>query len=319
MRRERGRDLARVDEEIDQLVAVEHGKAQRQRRMGNIVAADVEQPGDRIGRRQHRGIGALRHEARGDAGALGRGAFAGETDVVRHDRRARRRRPVGPDRIHRIAVERDEFAARLLGGGAIARHLAQRMQPRIVAKRLARLEIGLDPRGRRMVADMPVIEELAVDLGRGLEGVTTVDEDRGAIPEDDRQPGRAGKAGQPGKALRRFGDIFALIFVRPRYQEPVDRAAREFRPQPREPLRRPFPADRATVIHTDLLRQQTLARKSLLAQMPRPQSLENRPERPPNYPDMRWANGWVRILRLFLFGRKAYLLCNAKEKTAYVT
>src|SRR5579862_1421271 len=45
--RKAGRELPRIDEEIDRGVAMEHGEAKRQRRMRDIAAANIEQPGDR--------------------------------------------------------------------------------------------------------------------------------------------------------------------------------------------------------------------------------------------------------------------------------
>ena len=170
MRRQCRRQLAAVDEEIDRLVAMEHGEAQRQRRMRHVAAADIEQPGDRIRRRQHHRVGTLLGEAGGDARALGRRALAGEADLMRHDRRRRRRGPVVPDRVDRIAVERDQLAAGFFGRGAIARDLAKRMQPRVVTERLAGFQTGLDPGTRRLVADMAVLDRAGHRLRRQLGG-----------------------------------------------------------------------------------------------------------------------------------------------------
>ena len=141
-----------------------------------------------------------------DARALRRRALAGEAQVMRHDRRDRRRRPVGPDRVERVAVERHQLAAGLFGGGAIARDLAERVQPRVVAEHCA----GLERRRRSSrpagcVDQMAELEEPAIDLGRGLQGVAAIDEDRRRSVQNDRQPGRAGEAGQPSQPLRRGG------------------------------------------------------------------------------------------------------------------
>ena len=95
---EAGDELAAVDEEIDAAVVAQDREGQRQRRVRHVAAADVEEPGDQFGRRQHRRRGPFLGERAAEAGALRLGALAGEALGVRHDRRERRRRLPGQTR-----------------------------------------------------------------------------------------------------------------------------------------------------------------------------------------------------------------------------
>ena len=128
------------------------GEAQRQRRMRDVGAADVEQPGDGVRVADEEAVFSLEGGAR-------RGPF-----FPPRSRRPRRAgcaltAPSGaagrslPDRVDRVRVDRDELAA---GGAArLAEALDHfgRMQPGVVAEARARLQIGLDPRARRLLGD----------------------------------------------------------------------------------------------------------------------------------------------------------------------
>ncbi len=90
---------------------------------------------------------------------------------------------------------------------------------------------------RRLVDQVTELEQLAVDLLRGLQRVAAVDEHRGALAQHDREPGRAGEAGEPGEALAARRHVFALMLVGARHDEAVDTAARQLSAQARKPLR----------------------------------------------------------------------------------
>ena len=127
-RADRARQLLRLDEQGRPAVARRIGEGERQRRMGDVAAANVEQPGDGVGVADQQPVGALQRRA--DALQLGRRALAGEPLGMSVDRRQRRARTVGPDRVDRIGLDRDEFAA---GGAAGLRQpldRIRRMQPR---------------------------------------------------------------------------------------------------------------------------------------------------------------------------------------------
>lgn len=199
--------------------------------MLDVAAADVEKPGDGVGLGENGGGDPCLFEALRDPGPFRLGALAGECEVVAFDRRHRRPRPVGPDRVDGIAVERNEPAARLLGGRAEAFELRQRVEPGIVGERFARGEIRRDPVGRGLFGEVPVLIEGGVDLVGGLQRVAAVDEDRGLVAQNDREPGRPGEAREPCEPLRARRHVLALMLVGPRHDEAGDAASGEFRPE----------------------------------------------------------------------------------------
>ena len=104
----------------------EHGRAavlrhqrvgQGQRRVRDIGAADVEGPGHRVRIRQHQRVDAKFADLLADIFELFRLGFAGELRAVHGDRRQRRGGALGPDRIDRVGLDRDQFRAGLGAGG----------------------------------------------------------------------------------------------------------------------------------------------------------------------------------------------------------
>ncbi len=71
-------------------------------------------------------------------------------------------------------------------------------------------------------------ENFRIDLGCRLYGIAAIDEQRGALEEHHRRPGRAGEAGEPGEALLARRQIFVLLTVGARYDKTVKAAALEF-------------------------------------------------------------------------------------------
>ena len=98
-------------------------EGQRHRIVGNVAAADVEGPGDGIGQAQHRGVGLLLGNGLLQPGDLVGGGLAGEFDRVQRHRAQRRRRPVGPQAVERIVVDRHERGIGRLAGLGEAAHL----------------------------------------------------------------------------------------------------------------------------------------------------------------------------------------------------
>ena len=90
-------------------------------------------------------------------------------------------------------VDRDQPRARLLAGRGEARHGVGRVQTRIIAELVARLELACDPLGRRLVDDVAELEHRSVRLGLHLRRVAPVDEQRRRVLQHDRDPGRAGE------------------------------------------------------------------------------------------------------------------------------
>ena len=132
------RQFCRVDEEFGFALAVKNRVAQHHGRIGDIGAADVESPGDRIGLGQHDGIGGGLFEVRRDIGELVLRALAGELGRLDGDWLCRPLRLVRPDGIDWIAVDRSQLGSGLGGGLLEASDLVGRHQPRVVAHHLAR-------------------------------------------------------------------------------------------------------------------------------------------------------------------------------------
>ncbi len=115
--------LARVGKGLGGGACVDDGEGQQERREGHIAAADVEQPGDAVGRSQYGCVVACLVQERRDVAELVPGTQAGEGFIMAECRREGRRRPIGPDRVDRIAVDGDE------PGAAAAAGVPQRVTP----------------------------------------------------------------------------------------------------------------------------------------------------------------------------------------------
>ena len=114
----------------------------------------------------------------------------------------------------------------------------RRVQPGVEADAAAAGQ-RLDQPVRGLVLGMaPDLEGVEVDLAAHLQPVAAVDEDRRPVAGDDREPGRAGEAGQPGQPLVARRHVLALVRVGARHQEGVDAGLGHRRPQRREPRRR---------------------------------------------------------------------------------
>ncbi len=149
-----------------------------------------------------------------------------------------RRRAVAPDRIDRIGLGRDQDGTDAGAGLGEAFGALGAVQPGIVAELLARCEVRLDPRARRRIDEVRDGEQRAVDLVARLGGVAAVDEQHGAVGEDDRGAGRSGEAGQPGEALLAGGQVFVLMAVGMGHDEAVEPAPRQLGAQGRDARRR---------------------------------------------------------------------------------
>ena len=231
---EAGGELAPVDEQRDAGVRAQDRKRQRQRRVRHVAAADVEEPGDRFRARQHRRRGAVIGERAAQPGALRRRALAGKAVGVRYHRRERRRRPPRPDPVDRVG-DRLEAGPGALGAGFEALDLLRRVQPRVIADHHALPERPGEPARRRLVDQVTDLIEPGIGLRRRLQRVAAVDKEGGALGQYDRQPGRAGEAGQPGETLAASRHVFALMLVGARHDEAVERARCQLFAQQCEP------------------------------------------------------------------------------------
>ena len=160
------------------------------------------------------------------------GRFAGEAQIVQHHRAERRRRPVGPDRVDRIGLDRNERRAGIGAGARQPFRALGGVQPGVVAELGARRQVLLEPALRAGVGDRHDREHRCVDLGLRRERVAAIDEQRGLVGEHHRRPGGAGEAGQPGQPLLGGRHVFVLVPVGARQDQagqpaaaPIPRAA----------------------------------------------------------------------------------------------
>ena len=127
----RGAELSSVEKRNRTPLERQIGPAERQRRVGDIGAANIEQP------RQIMGIAdqqALRNpDGLTHAGDLRAHAFAGKCELVRRDRTERRGRPIRPDGVDRVRVDCNESRAGLLTGGRISRDGVGRVEAGIIS------------------------------------------------------------------------------------------------------------------------------------------------------------------------------------------
>ena len=114
------------DEQVGGAVGIDQRIGQRDRRAGDVGAADVERPGDRIERRQHRRVGAMLGQPVGDVGALFGRVLAGILVGLDDQVRLRRLGTVLPHRVDRVALDRHQLAPR-----AASASLACRTQSRL--------------------------------------------------------------------------------------------------------------------------------------------------------------------------------------------
>ena len=229
-------DLGRVDEEVHGRVAVHDREGEGQGRVGDVTAAYVEEPRDRVRRREHHRVDGVPGEELGDLAPLvGRGP-PGVLQIVGDDGTARGRRLIVPDPVDEVLGERDERGARLGARGLEALHALDRVKPGIVAETVALAEAQAEPLGGRALRHVVVLEHVTGSLVSHLERVAPIDEDGRGIGQDGGQPGRAGEATDPGQALRSRRNVLALVLVGPRDQEPRESLLGELLAESLDPL-----------------------------------------------------------------------------------
>ncbi len=215
-------NLLRSDEQIRSAVSVDHRISKRDRCMRDVLAADIERPGDGVERREYRGVGMMLDQPVADLGALLRRGLARIFVRLDDEVRFRRLGTVGPDLVDRIAFDRHQLGA--AAGKRFLRllHPVARVQPRVIADARAFGRMFLEPLRRARLGHRLIAPLGRADLLADLEGVAAVDEDRGLLWEDDGRAGGTLEAGQPGEALRVASDIFAHMLVGERDDEAVE-------------------------------------------------------------------------------------------------
>ena len=237
MSRDFGQELAAIHEPVDIALAMNDGEGMGEGAVGDVGAPHVEQPGDRIGRAQHRGGGTLLCEPGGDCLPLLASFDAREAHRVGADGAKRRRRLVVPHRVDGIVLARDEARANGLARRRQPVAAVRAVQPGVVAERGIRRKVATQPRVGGLVGDVAMLVKGAVHLRRRLQGIAPVDEERRPLGQHDRHAGRAREAGEPGQALRAPRHVLALVLVAERHHEAVEPPPRELSPERREAVR----------------------------------------------------------------------------------
>ena len=170
------------------------------------MAADVQEPGDRIGQRQHRGIGLGLRQLAGDIGDLLGCHPPRELRRMSRRRRIVLGRPVAPQTVDQIGLDCPQRRAALLAG------LAQPLggfgsdQPGIVAEHAAEQEVLGNPLIQRLLDRMDDGEDGGIDLLPGLDRVAPVGEQDRLVLRDQACARRAAEAGEP---TSRAGDVLS--------------------------------------------------------------------------------------------------------------
>ena len=181
-------DLLAGDEQVGGAVGIHQRVSERDRRVGHVLAADVERPGDRIERRQHRRVGVLLHQPVADLGALLGRRLAGILVGLDDQMRFRGLGPVLPDFVDRVLLDRDQLGA--AAGERFLRflHPVAGVEPRIVADPRAFRRMLLEPFGRAGLGHRLVAPLGRADLLADLQRVAAVDEDRGFLGSTTADP-----------------------------------------------------------------------------------------------------------------------------------
>ncbi len=136
-------ELSRVDVKARLGFLHDRRIAKRQRGMGDVMAADVEEPGNRVRIADQQCI--LGFERSGGAGEFPFRGLSGKSKPMQSDFAKRRRRAVRPDRVDWVRLHGNEFGARGLRCLAEALHLVKGVQPGIVAEPRPRAKICFEP------------------------------------------------------------------------------------------------------------------------------------------------------------------------------
>ena len=214
-------------------------KAERQRRMRDIGAANVESPGDVLRIGHHQRVGAQFGESRRGCAAAFRRVLSPANLMSR--------KVTGPcggagRSFHSASIGLSSTATSVAPAAAQALRsfsalsvvCSQGSKPMVCAA----LDVFFQPLVGRALDQMLDGENRGVGLRLRLHGVAAVDEQHGALGEHDGRAGRTGEAGQPGEALFARRQIFVLLPVGARHHEAVELAALEFGAQARRPGRR---------------------------------------------------------------------------------
>ena len=139
--------------------------------------------------RQHQRIDAELADLQPDPLELLGLDLAGKLRAVNGDRAERRGRALGPHRIQRVAVDRDQLRAGLGAGRGQPLGCRRSVQPRVKTEAVAGREMLGQPVFRRRIGQRLDMPGLAVDLFGGLQRIAAIDEN-GGLAASGRSPCR---------------------------------------------------------------------------------------------------------------------------------
>ena len=228
--------LAVVDEDGRAAVLRHQRVGQRQRRMRDVGAADVEGPGHRMANptapaRRRRALRS-RSRMRLSFSASISPANCGPWIATGAERR---RRALGPHRVDRIALDRDQFGAGLGAGGGQPLGCRRSVQPGVKTEAVAGCEMLGQPVFRRRIDQRLDLPGLAVDLLGGLQRVAAVDEHGGLRVSTIAMPAEPVKPVSQASRSSEGGDIFVLLLIGAGNHESGELAPRQFLAECGEP------------------------------------------------------------------------------------
>ena len=208
------RQFRRIDEQ-PRLALRNRGVGDDKRIVGNIAAANIEQPRDVVERGNDvQGSPEFAHRL-ADAGKFRSARFAAETLREQERRHCRNRRAIRPDR----------------GGEILMMPKFQRFMRADFPQFFELFDghdapIEADSRAARQFRRQPILilrhaghfrfEQFDAGIGqllRGLNEIAGIRPKPGAVARNDEDSGRAGKTGQPGAGLPMRRDVFALMRI----------------------------------------------------------------------------------------------------------
>ena len=230
------RHLAGIEEQGRASLPRDEGVAQGQGRVADVAAAQVEEPGQVVGVGDEEGVEPRLGEFFAHPRKLRLAVLAGVLHRVRPHGRARRGRPVDPDHVDEIDLDRLQPRPGLGRGLLQPLDALDRVEGRVVGEAGAGGQVRPDPCLQARFGEGHRRDHGRIDLRRGLQRVAAVDEERRLVAEDHGRAGGAGEAGEPGEPLGVRGHVLPLVLVGARDHEPGKSPARQLRAQPRDAL-----------------------------------------------------------------------------------
>ncbi len=224
-------ELAAVDIEGRAALPRDDRKGERQRRVRDVGAADIEGPGDTVGIRDHERVGLELADLRANARQLGDRLLARKGDIVQPYGAERRRRTIRPDRIEQIGLDRDQRRPARPAGLGEPLGALDGVQPRVIAKTVVAGEVLFQPLMRRGLDQVLDRKQRRVHLLAHLQGVAAIDEQRRTVHEHDGRAGGTGEARQPSQPLVGGRHVFVLLAIGARHDEAGQSAMGKLGPQ----------------------------------------------------------------------------------------